>query len=205
MNDALIAVWDLTTQLPLRQIKRTYKDVPRAVSNSPSTGPIWVASSLPESMTGDGGSYYQTTITLEDVSATGGAKPAFVVPGEVNKIAWSADYRTLAIGTDEGEVSLWDISNKADIQRLGSPLVSAASNGTSDGVYGLSYTPDGTQLAIGSWIYNGPSTLRVANLQTKAVIQRQMDYEPRAFAFHPDGTTWAIGLGGCGYVLYCKN
>ena len=205
MSDALIVVWDLNTFLPLRQFKRDWQDTPLAVSNSASTGPIWVASALPSSVTTDAGSNDITTVTLEDVSTTGGTKPTFTVPGNVNKIAWPADVKTLAVGTDEGEVGQWDLSNLSNIQRLGSPLVQATSGGSSDSVYGLAYSRDGAFLAVGSWIYGGASTLRVANLQSRAVINRQMDFEPRTFAFHPDGTTWAYGLGGCGYVYFCKN
>jgi WD40 repeat protein len=205
MSDALIVVWDLNTFLPLRQFKRDWQDTPLAVSNSASAGPIWVASALPSSVTTDAGTNDITTVTLEDVSTTGGTKPTFTVPGEVYRIAWPADVKTLAVGTYEGEVGQWDLSNLSNIQRLGSPLVPATSGGSSDSIYGLAYSRDGAFLAVGSWIYAGTSTLRVANLQSRAVVNRQMDFEPRTFAFHPDGTTWAYGLGGCGYVYFCKN
>jgi hypothetical protein len=102
-------------------------------------------------------------------------------------------------------VGLWDISVKSNIQRLGSPLVPANTGGSADSILGLAYSRDGAFLVAGSWVYNGPSSLRVVNLQSRVVTQRQYDYEPRAFGFAPDGSTWAFGLGGCGYVYYCKN
>ncbi len=208
-NNSLIVVWDVATGLPVRQITRNGLDIPMAVSSSPSTGPIWMASAQATEFTDDAGSYYyQSTITLEDVSTTGGAKPTFTVPGQVDlvgEVAFSADQKTLAIGTEEGEVGLWDISVKNNIQRLGSPLVAGTTTGSADTVWALAYSRGGAYLTVGSWIYRGPSSLRVANLQTRAVTQRQYDYEPRSFGFASDGTTWAFGLGGCGYVYYCKN
>jgi WD40 repeat protein len=206
-TDALVAVWDLTTLLPIRQFNHNGADTPLAVSTSPSTGPIWVASASTASVETDAGSSNLTTVTLEDISTSGGAKPTFTVPGEVYRIAWAADYKTLAIGTAEGEVGLWDVSNKSNVQRLGSALIQATSgsNGNADSIYGLAYSRDGAFVTAGSWIYRGTSTLRVVNLQTRGVTIRQLDYEPRSFAFHPDGKTWAYGLGGCGYVYFCKN
>jgi WD40 repeat protein len=204
-DDALTVVWDLTTRLPIREITRDWQDDPMAVYPAPSTGPLWLASALAVSMSGDGGSYYQTTVTLENLADPAAAKPSFTVPGEVYKIAWSSDAKTLAIGTNEGEVGLWDLTNLSNIQRLGSPLVPATATGSADSVYGLAFSRDDGFLAMGTWIYRGPSTLRLANLKTKAITARQQNYEPRAFGFHPDGQTWAIGLGGCGHVLFCRN
>jgi WD40 repeat protein len=206
-TDALVAVWDLATLLPIRQFSRNGADMPLAVSNSSSTGPIWVASASTASVDTDAGSSNLTTVTLEDISTSGGAKITFMVPGQAYRIAWSADYKTLAIGTQEGEVGLWDVSNKSNIQRLGSPLIQASSgsNGNADSIYALAYSRDGAFVTAGSWIYHGISKLSVVNLQTRGITIRQLDYEPRSFAFHPDGKTWAYGLGGCGYVYFCKN
>jgi WD40 repeat protein len=201
-SKGMVAVWDLTTRTVLREFDHDYPTEIFNVAEAPSTGPIWVVLGKADSVSTDGGSHYETTVTLLDASGTTTVKPTFVLPGELYKARISADGLTLATGTNEGEVSLWDLSNKGSIQRNGSPYVEAGTQ--NDSVYGLGYSRDGQFLAVGSWIFYGPSSLRIVNLKTRAVTQRQMDFEPLSFGFAPNGTTWAYGLGGCGAVYFCK-
>jgi WD40 repeat protein len=198
----MVAVWDLTTRTVLREFDHDYPTEIFNVAEAPSTGPIWVVLGKADSVSTDGGSHYETTVTLLDASGTTTVKPTFVLTGELYKARISADGLTLATGTNEGEVSLWDLSNKGSIQRNGSPYVEAGTR--NDSIYGLGYSRDGQFLAVGSWIFYGPSSLRIVNLKTRAVTQRQVDFEPASFGFAPNNTTWAYGLGGCGAVYFCK-
>lgn len=201
-DKTIIAVWDLTTFTLLREFDFDYPTWPLGVARAASTGPLWVVVGVTESVADDAGSHKQSTVTLVDASGYSTARPSFVADGDVYRATFTADLRTLAIGTAEGEVSLWDLTNMGNIQRYGSPLVAG---GTDDTVYGLAYTPDDRFLAVGSWIWGGASTLRVIEPQSRAVYKRSIEFEPRTFSFAADGTSWAYGLGGCGFFYYCQN
>jgi WD40 repeat protein len=196
-----VGVWELATRTLLRELPFDNGTRAYTVSNAPSTGPVWVVMGKIETVTTDAGTYDQTTVSLRDTSATVTTTPSFVVPSEVYRAAFSADNRVLAIGTSDGEISLWDLSTLNNIQRLGSPLVAG---GTRDSVYGLAFSPDGQFLTAGSSVYEGAKSLWIINLQSRSVVKRDISWSPRAFAFATDHTTWAYGLGGCGFVYFCK-
>jgi WD40 repeat protein len=95
-------------------------------------------------------------------------------------------------------VSLWDITTKSNIVRLGSPLIAASTSYSS--AYALAYTPDGKYLAAGLFDF----TVRLVNLQPKVALQKSLDYLPWSLAFAPDGLGLAIGERDLGVLLYCR-
>jgi WD40 repeat protein len=196
-----VAVWDLAAHSLVREF--TFDSDTRAytVSNTSSAGPLWTVMGKIESASDDAGHSYKTTVSLVDALGVNTTKPTFVVPDSLLRATFSADNRTLALGTSEGGVEIWDLSSLTNIQRIGSPLVQG---GTDAGVYGLAFTPDGQFLVAGTWKDFGASSLYVFNLKTSTILKRASDYEPRAFGFAADGSTWAYGLGGCGYLYFCK-
>jgi WD40 repeat protein len=196
-----VAVWDLATRSVVHETAFDSDTVAYTVSNSSSTGPLWTVMGKTESTSDDAGHSYKTTVWLVDALGVNTSKPTFVVPDSLLRATFSADNRTLALGTTEGDLEIWDLSTLTNIQRIGSPLIQG---GSYAGVYGIGFTPDGQFMTAGTWKDIGVSNLYVFNLKTAAILKRTIEYEPRSFGFGADGTSWAYGLGGCGYLYFCK-
>ncbi len=189
------AVWDLGTQKIVRLVNYDNNDLPMAVLPGSYTSSMWVASVA--TGTTDAGADF-STVTLMDVSQASLSKAQVTLDGDVYSMAFSPDGTTLAIGFYSGEVSLWDITTKSNIVRLGSPLIAASTSYSS--AYALAYTPDGKYLAAGLFDF----TVRLVNLQPKMALQRSLDYLPWSLAFAPDGLGLAIGERDLGVLLYCR-
>ena len=188
-------VWDLGTQQIVRLLKYDYDDMPMAIIPGDYTGQMWVASAA--SISGDGGDYV-STVTLMDVAQTSPSKAQVSMPGTVKNMVFSPDGTTLAIAFDSGEVSLWDITTKSNIVKLGSPLIPGSTTSL-DEAYALAYTPDGKYLAAGIFDY----TVRLVQVQQKLSLQKDIDYLPWSLAFAPDGLALAVGERDDGVLLYC--
>jgi energy-coupling factor transporter ATP-binding protein EcfA2 len=123
--------------------------------------------------------------TLESTS------PFRTMSGHTNAVwgvAFAPDGRTLATGSDDRTVRLWDLSNRDQPRQLGPPLT-----GHTSAVWGVAFAPDGRTLATAS----ADRTVRLWDL-------RNLD-QPRQFgapltghigtvvgvAFAPDGRTLA--------------
>jgi hypothetical protein len=195
-----LVVWDLGTQKIVRLIKYGYDDSPMAILPGDYTGAMWVASAA--TITADAGGYV-STVTLMDVSQAAPSKAQKTIPGTINKMAFSPDGTTLAIGFDSGEVSLWDITNKSNIVQLGSPLIAGSSSGTNS-TYSLAYTPDGKYLAAGIGDYFGTSAISVVLVQQKTALRKGIAYLPWSLAFAPDGLGLAVGERDYGVLIYCR-
>ncbi|MGH3885421.1 MAG: WD40 repeat domain-containing protein, partial [Pseudonocardiaceae bacterium] len=65
--------------------------------------------------------------------------------GSVSSVAFAPDGRTLATGSYDSTVILWDVQDPARPRRLGPPLT-----GHTDSVESVALTPDGRTLATGS-------------------------------------------------------
>jgi WD40 repeat protein len=189
------AVWDLGTQKIVRLVNYDNKDLPMAVLPGSYTSSMWVASVA--TGTTDAGADF-STVTLMDVSQASPSKAQVTIDGDVYSMAFSPDGTTLAIGFYSGEVSLWDITTKSNIVRLGSPLIAASTSYSS--AYALAYTPDGKYLAAGLFDF----TVRLVNLQPKVALQKSLDYIPWSVAFAPDGLGLAVGERDYGVLLYCR-
>ena len=61
-------------------------------------------------------------------------------------MAFSPDAHTLASGSDDGTVRLWDVADPAHPQPLGQPRT-----GSSAGVDSVAFSPDGHTLASGNY------------------------------------------------------
>ena len=188
-------VWDLGTQQIVRLVKYDYDDMPMAIIPGGYTGQMWVASAA--SVPGDGGDYV-STVTLMDVTQTSPSKAQVSMPGTIKNMVFSPDGTTLAIAFDSGEVSLWDITSKSNIVKLGSPLITGSTT-SSDEAYALAYTSDGKYLAAGIFDF----TVRLVQLQQKLSLQKDIDYLPWSIAFAPDGLALAVGERDDGVLLYC--
>ncbi|MGB6164392.1 MAG: TIR domain-containing protein [Pseudonocardiaceae bacterium] len=108
----------------------------------------------------------------------------------VYAVAFSPDGRTLASGSLDRTVRVWNVANPAHPTPLGSPLT-----GHTDSVYAVAFSPDGRTLATGS----ADQTVRLWNVINPAhptpMGQPLTGHTSGvdAVAFSPDGHTLATG------------
>ena len=99
-------------------------------------------------------------------------------------VAFSPDGTTLAAGTADGMIQLWDIATKTKTATLES---------SDYVVYEVAFSPDGTTLAAG--MGDGTVTLWDMATKTKTATLVAGDSAAYSVAFSPDGTTLAAGMG----------
>lgn len=129
---------------------------------------------------------------LIDTSATHTATRLLGSVGVMQSLATTPDHRTLAAGTADGTVLLWDISDPVKPIRLEPPLT-----GPGDVVYSVAISPDGRTLAAGSgdrrvhlWDITDPR--RPVSLGQPLAGPAALVY---SVAFSPDGRSLAAGSG----------
>jgi WD40 repeat protein len=193
-------VWDLATQTIVRSINFGYYDIPMAISPGDYAGAMWVASR--NRITTDAGDYL-STVTLMDVAQATPAKAQVTLAGLVNAMAFSPDGTTLAMAFDSSEVSLWDITSKANIAKLGSSLV-VGSSSSALSAYSLAYAPDGKYVAAGLGDFFGISSVNLTMVQQRTSLQKDIDFLPWSIAFAPDGLALAVGERDYGIIVYCR-
>lgn len=193
-----VVVWDLATQKPVRTVKYDYTERPLAILAGDYAGAMWVATA--KNISTDAGTD-QSTLSLMDVAQANPAKAQVAIADHIYKTVFSPDGAALAIAFDSGEVSLWDITNKANIARLGNPLVAKASG---LGAYSVAYSKDGNYVAAGVGYFYGQSNVSLTRVQQRLSLQKGVTYLPWSVAFAPDGLALAIGERDYGTMLYCR-
>ena len=104
--------------------------------------------------------------------------------GWVSSVAFSPDGETLASGSRDETIRLWDVPTGTEIQVL---------TGHTSWVLSVAFSPDGQTLASGSW----DNTVRLWDVPTGTEIQVLTGHTAvvRSVAFSPDGQTLASGSG----------
>ena len=112
-------------------------------------------------------------------------KPELVIQtghaSSVNSVAFSPDGKTLASGSSDFTIKLWDVESGLQIKSLA---------GHVDMVNSVAFSPDGKTLASG----NGDNTIKLWNVETGQQIKSFLQADVvRSVAFSPDGKTLASG------------
>jgi WD40 repeat protein len=98
----------------------------------------------------------------------------------VNSVAFSPDGKTIATGSWDNTVKLWNLEGK-EIKTL---------KGHSASVFSVAFSPDGKTIATGS----GENTVKLWNLEGKEIkTLKGHSASVRSVAFSPDGKTIATG------------
>lgn len=103
-------------------------------------------------------------------------------------VAFRSDNKTLAVGTDDGSVQLWDISDPAH------PTHPVAASGVTKSIGQLAFSPDGNTLAAGSTdftVHLWSTTDPRSPISASPPIAGASTWV-NALAFSPDGATLAI-------------
>ena len=102
--------------------------------------------------------------------------------GRVNSVAFSPDGTTLASGSWDPSIKLWDVATRTNI---------ATRTRFTSGVYSVSFSPDGAILASGS----GDTVTHLWDVATWAMITTLQGHtdEVNSVSFSPDGNILASG------------
>ena len=103
----------------------------------------------------------------------------------VRSVAFSPDGRTLATGSDDNTVKLWDIANGKELRTL---------EGHADVVSSVAFSPDGRTLATGSY----DRTVKLWDIANGKELRTLEGHASPVWsvAFSPDGRTLVSGGGG---------
>ncbi|MFM6474924.1 MAG: WD40 repeat domain-containing protein, partial [Dolichospermum sp.] len=101
----------------------------------------------------------------------------------VRSVAYSPDGQTLASGSKDSTIKLWNVNTGNLLQTL---------EGHSNWVTSVAYSPDGQTLASGS----ADNTIKLWNARTGNLLQTLgHSYSVNSLAYSPDGQTLASGSG----------
>ena len=169
-------------ELPKGATARLGKGSVNEIQYSPDGTRLAVASSI--------GIWFYDTSTYQEIALFTGHTEA------VNSVSFSPDGRTLASGSDDKTIRLWDAVTGEHKHTL---------TGHTRAVRGMAFSPDGRTLASGS----EDRTVRLWNTLTGEHKHTLTGHTSRVLsvAFSPDGQTLASGSIGPDYgtSMGCRN
>ncbi len=199
-----ISLWNIATRQPIGQ---------------PLTGHTWLVNSMtfsPDSKTLASGSCGEIAFDSEDASvgcsqgeiilwnvATGKpiGQPLTEHADSVYSIAFSPDGKTLASGSLDHTIILWDMATMLNTSVSTRPIIGQSLTGHTDYVSSVAFSPDGKTLASGS----ADNAIILWDVSTGRSIGHPLmghtDYVS-SVAFSPDGKTLASGSADNTIILW---
>jgi len=188
-GDHTVILWDVATQKPIGQPLQGHSNWVMSVAFSPN-GKI-LASGSCGAKSADSNNCTQGEIILWDVATRRPiGKPLKGHSNWINSLAFNSDGKTLASGSGDGTVILWDVSevlNGGETIPIDQPL-----KGHSNWVNSVAFSPDGKTLASGS----DDNLIILWDVATHNPIGQPLTGhtgEVYNLTFSPDGKTLASG------------
>ncbi|HVT08816.1 MAG TPA: WD40 repeat domain-containing protein, partial [Polyangia bacterium] len=166
--------------------------------------PVAVGGNLPIAVTTTAG-----TALVFSLTPTGLAGPTVVnVTSDASTAEmaqFSPDGSFMAAGGDDGFLQFWPAPYTGAPQAT-HISISTVTNGTSDDVDAVAFSPDGSELAVGAGFYGSVTTFATAT-RTQVGVEQDTSgvYDVTALSYSPDGRLIIGGESNCACVFLCKH
>jgi WD40 repeat protein len=190
----VVKLWDVTARAATKTVMLGGVGWDIAVAPQGPAGTLWAAVAM-----SSGGVVY-----LLDLKAATVMPLPFVVGGpnsNARTVTFSPDGATLAVGTSDGDVSFWDVTNKQQVTKIGPPIYTS----TTQLPWEIVFSNDGRHVAM-AWAGEGGVVLTSTTQQPRKLGGSFVpEWIPISVAFSPDGLAIVAGEYRCGQLVYCKD
>jgi hypothetical protein len=212
-DDKTLRLWNVAGKLEVKKVD--LPEVPRSldVAQAGAAGSLWTAVGFEHAFgeAPDGGPPPEHAVLFIDLTApdpqpTKMFTPPAKVPPEDNdtvySVSFSPDGNTIAIGFGY-DLSLYDVSNKQSIAKLGASLFDNGLWNARD----VRFSRDGRNMVIAWDSFRDGGGINVGNVQPPRSLGNRANsaWTTYSSAFSPDGRAVAGGESRCGLVIYCKD
>jgi len=186
-SDARTTVWDLKTGQVVRKMGQTSDWI--QVQTLSSDGGVLAVGSTDGFLTLVDLARWQASVSTERTWQATEIPPGLRViedfQNSVRALAFSPDGQTIASGDDDGQLSVWEVATGNRTLRL---------RDTYGAVAAVAYAPDGQTLTTGTWGSKRRGVLKLRDTASgRSMWSVGIGSDVEAVAFHPDGTTIAVG------------
>jgi WD40 repeat protein len=196
-NQMTLKLWNVATSQEQKTI--TFPADVHGYSLSPAGQPaaLWLATSA----------HTATGFTLRNLAADPVPTINVEAGSEVYAVAFSPDGQKLTVATDDGRMTLWDVSNK--LQATAGPTLWPANGTPGNAVVSTQavFSADGRFLAAsGSLGMYTAGEIKLGNLAPPGLRTSTItDSSALSIDFSRDGRAIAAGSWRCGKITFCRD